>query len=255
MNAGFQRAFVDALFEPDEDALPELSRQPAFAIYRNTVMKACIDALEANFPSVTRLVGRDWFRAAAAVYVAEAPPDDPRLLFYGQGFPAFLARFEPAARLPYLPEVAVLDWSWVASHVSADALPLDAAALASLSPQEIGALCLLPHPAARWHWCADHPAFTIWSHNRADGEPLPDELAWQAEGALITRPGDTVQWHVLDKAGHAFLDACACGLPLAEAAQSAIAADTHADIAGLLAMLLRQGAFRTRTDIPKETSS
>ena len=33
--------------------------QPAFAVYRNTVMKACIDALQANYPAVTRLVSEE----------------------------------------------------------------------------------------------------------------------------------------------------------------------------------------------------
>ena len=40
--AGFQSGFVKALFEPDGDSA--LTHQPAFAVYRNTVMSGCIDA-------------------------------------------------------------------------------------------------------------------------------------------------------------------------------------------------------------------
>ena len=29
----------------------------AFAVYRNTVLKGCIDALQANYPTVGQLVG------------------------------------------------------------------------------------------------------------------------------------------------------------------------------------------------------
>jgi hypothetical protein len=33
------------------------ARQPGFAVYRNTVLKGCIDALQANYPTVHALVG------------------------------------------------------------------------------------------------------------------------------------------------------------------------------------------------------
>ena len=61
--AQFQASFADALFAPAANNSPvaALSAQPAFAVYRNTVMKACIDALEANYPAVARLVGSEQF--------------------------------------------------------------------------------------------------------------------------------------------------------------------------------------------------
>ena len=104
----FQDDFAQALLATDTAASATLSAvtvQPAFAIYRNTVMKGCIDALQANYPAVTRLVGDEWLRAAAAVYARDALPAQPMLLHYGADFADFLARFEPAAELPYLPGV------------------------------------------------------------------------------------------------------------------------------------------------------
>src|SRR5687768_322289 len=110
--AQFQDAFAKALFTPQDITDPvvrQFAAQPAFAVYRNTVMKGCIDALEANFPVVARLVGSEWFRAAAALHVAVESPHDGRLMNYGRGFSEFLHNFEPAAELPYLPGVARLD--------------------------------------------------------------------------------------------------------------------------------------------------
>ena len=78
--AQFQDAFAEALFAPQDIADPvmrQLAAQPAFAVYRNTVMKGCIDALEANFPVVARLVGSEWFRAAAALHVAQSALPQP----------------------------------------------------------------------------------------------------------------------------------------------------------------------------------
>lgn len=229
----FQDRFARALLAPEQPA------PPAFAIYRNTVMKGCIDALQANYPAVARLVGDEWFRAAAAVYVREHPPRVPMLVEYGAAFPDFLARFEPAAELPYLPAVAALDRYWTEAHIAADEPALDARSLAGLDPERLGSLRLRPHAAARWAWY-ELPAYTIWSENRGDGPAIPD-IAWHGEGALLTRPADSVRWTALDAPGCALLEACARGESLAHAA----GAVPPAQLIGLLARLLDAGAFTT----------
>ena len=232
--AGFQNAFARALLDPERPA------PPAFAIYRNTVLKGCIDALQANFPAVARLVGDEWFRAAAAVYARSHPPRVPMLLEYGLDFDAFLSAFEPAAQLPYLPAVARLDRLWTESHAAADEPALDARALAGLAPDRLALLRLRPHAAARWAW-HDLPAYTIWSRNRGEGEDAA-ALEWKGEGVLIARPDDAVQWRPLDAAGCAFLDACARGEPLVQAAEAVPAGG----IETLLASLLDAGAFSSQ---------
>lgn len=241
--AGFQSAFAAALFMPaaPQGPLAALAAQPAFAVYRNTVMKACVDALEANFPSVARLVGSDWFRAAAALYVAAQPPDDARMLHYGGAFADFLQAFEPARELPYLADVARLDRCWTEAHAAADA-ETDAGFIGTLSPGALAATRVAPHPAARWRWFDSQPIFTIWSRNR--GESADDgEIAWQGEGALLTRPQGAVIWREASQADCAFLDACAGGAALADAAAAALQVQPDADLGRLLADLLRAGAL------------
>lgn len=231
--AQFQDGFVQALFSTQDRAL---------LVYRNTVLKGCIDALQANYPAVARLVGEEWFRAAAAVYARQSPPEVPMLMEYGAGFAEFLAGFGPAAELPYLPAIARLDRFWSESHVAADETALRAQDLAGLQPESLGGMVLRPHAAARWGWFSV-PAFTIWARNRQESPVAGDqpEIEWRGEGALVTRPEDGVQWLELDKAACAFMDACAAGVPLAEAAEAVPAAD----IAGMLARLLAAGAFTT----------
>ena len=240
----FQTAFAQALLSPQTPAdasIQALAAQPAFAVYRNTVMKASIDALQANFPVVARLVGPDWFRAVAALYVAHDAPSDARLLHYGSGFADFLRGFEPAADLPYLPGVAQLDTFWRESHAAGDALCADAAWIADHSPEQMATLVLKLHPAARWAWFDEQPIYSIWHSNREQTE-LPD-LPWHGEGALLTRPGDSVTWHGIPQAGCVLLDACADGVPIAQAAEHALAAEPQVDMAALFALLLRAGAF------------
>ena len=251
--AGFQGDFATALFAPADlgGPLAALTRQPAFAVYRNTVMKACIDALQANFASVARLVGSDWFRAAAAIYVTAQPPVDARLLQYGAGFPDFLATFEPARELPYLADVARLDRDWTEVHAAADAIT-DAARFATLSPQALGATRVAPHPAARWRWFDGQPVFSIWSRNRSECADN-SEIPWQGDGALLTRRDGAVAWRAASRADCVFLDACIGGTPLVDAAAAALRAEPQADLAELLAGLLRADALVLLSDPATES--
>ena len=234
--APFQRGFVAELSGP--------SGHSTMAVYRNTMVKGCIDALEANFPAVVRLVGRDWFRSAAALYASAEPPRDPRLFTYGAGFPAFLGRFEPAAELPYLQGVALLDLLWVESFTAVDADTLQADALAGLTPEALGRCRLVPHPAARWSWHPRLPIGTLWSRSREVDDPADlGDIAWSGEGLLLTRPALHVQWRGLTAGGAALLTACAEGHALADAADAALLAEPGCDLAAALALLLRQGAF------------
>lgn len=266
MNAGleaFQDRFARALFtlDPSAECAPELAdlvAQPGFSVYRNTVMKGCIDALQANYPAITRLVGEEWFRAAAAIFVRAKPPSHPMLADYGAGFADFLAGFEPAAGLPYLPAVARLDRFWSEAHIASDAEPLEAGALARLGPEQLARAVLSPHPSARWAWFSSLPIVTIWRRNR-DTQCAADagEIEWHGEGALVVRPRDAVENVDLDAAGCAFLDACAAGRTLAGAALAALEVNPGTDLARLTAALLAAGAFadvRTLNNHPEENT-
>ncbi len=245
----FQDEFARALLAEDAAAAglaPEVARlaaQPGFAVYRNTVMKGCIDALQANYPSVARLVGEEWFRAAAAIYVRANLPRHATLADYGADFAAFLAAFPPAAELPYLPGVARLDRFWTEAHTARDETPVDAAAVARLSPGELARAVLQPHASARWAWFEAQPIATIWRRNRCPDGADDGEIEWRGEGVLIVRPRAAVEHLELDAAACAFLDACAAGRTLAAAAAAALAVRADADLAGLMKRLLDAEAF------------
>ena len=243
----FQDDFSAALLTTAAETVSShpLSRQPGFSVYRNTVLKGCIDALQANFPAVSRLVGDEWFRAAAAVYARVAPPLDSRLLDYGAGFADFLAQFPPAAELPYLSSVARLDRFWTEAHAAADGIPLEPQMLARLPAEALSSTALCPHPAARWYWFPAEPIRSLWQNNRcSDASPgNAPELRWEGEGILISRPAAEVVWTALDPGGVAFLDGCARGDALEDAMSQALEAQTDLDLARLMTTLLDAGCL------------
>jgi len=242
-------AFQDALartLEGEPCALtPQMAAlvaQPGFAVYRNGVVKHAIDALQANFPAVAHWAGEPWFRAAAFHYVRQTPPRVPMLIEYGATFPAFLACFEPAAAIPHVAHVARLDRMWTEAHIAPEAAVLDPARVAGLCPQTLSRAVLHPHPSARWAWFADGPAFTIWSRNRDRTRELT-ALGEDPEGALLVRPRDGVTSGRLDAGEHAFLNRCAEGGTLADAAHAALEAAPATDLERLMCHLLAAGAF------------
>jgi hypothetical protein len=238
--ARFHDAFIAALRSGD-------AGPPGLAVYRNTGPKACVDALRASYPAVERLVGRAWFDAAAVVHARESPPRHPRLVEYGEAFPAFLAGFVPARAMPWLAEVARIDRMWTEAHVAADAPVLDPCWLAARAPRALARLVLEPHPSARWAWFDGCPAYTIWRRNRSVDAPQAAafEPEWKAEGALLVRPAMEVRSLALDAADFAFIERCAAGDALPDCAAAALAADPQAQLAPLLARLLSAGTFRS----------
>lgn len=241
--ASFQDAFVEALYgrAPEDSRVIALMDQPGFAVYRNTVIRGCVDALQANFPAVVRLVGEEWFRAAAAEYAVLSPPVEERLLHYGQGFPDFLASFEPAGALPYLPSIAQLDYFWIEAHAAADKAHVTVSDLAAWPPRQLERARLHIHPSARWRWFTDEPAYTIWRVNR-EGMDLPEHLDWHGEGALLVRPAGEVKWYPLSAGGCAFLDACASGHDVESAVTQALDREPDMDLGPCVSALFTAGA-------------
>ena len=245
--ADYQDAFAHALLADDAvDVPPAVARlvaQPGFAVYRNTVLKGCIDALQANFPAVARLVGDEWFRAAAALSVRRALPSAPTLLTYGRDFADFLSDFAPASELPYLAHVARVDRLWSEAHVAADDELLDPAALSRLAADDMGRLTLRPHAAVRWAWCDEHPIYTLWSRNRDCSVDSAGEIDWRGEGVLLTRPQGAVMHQLLSREGVAFLRACADGLDIERAVAAALEVNPAADLSALIGQCLQAGTF------------
>jgi hypothetical protein len=190
---------------------------------------------------VRRLVDDAFFRAMAGAFVAAEKPRSPVLIHYGETFPDFVARFEPAQEIAYLADVARLESAWVEAYHAAEAPPLALDALGAIDPKDIGGLRFSPHPAARLLRFAN-PAASIWAAHQGDGEPRPPDV-WRAEEALVTRPEADVLVRVLPPGGYEFARALFAGATLAEAAEkfSGEGVDPGSHLVGLI----EAGAFQS----------
>ena len=126
------------------------------SIHRNNVNHAHSGALAANFPAVRNLLGEQCFDALAALYCVSIAPESAVLAEYGAALPNFIESRAEFAQLPYLPDVAQLEWAANLCLSSACDQPLTQAGLALLAQSDanvhlapVSSLQLLatPYPA------------------------------------------------------------------------------------------------------------
>lgn len=221
-----QRDFADAVRDPKR-VVPDAvgthdgrALTSRFNVYRNNSAVSLTEAVRDTFPVVAELVGNEFFRAMARAYVSEHIPSSPVLIHYGGTFPPFIEQFEPARRLPYLADVARVEWAWLQAYHAADSDHISAASLESFDPVEIDNIQLSLHPSVhliRSAW----PVLSLWSaHQLSDAGQRGDALQQIApigECGLIMRPGVDVEVRLLDEATFNLLAAFAGGATLGEA--------------------------------------
>ncbi|WP_310795039.1 HvfC/BufC N-terminal domain-containing protein [Neotabrizicola shimadae] len=223
------------------------ARDPAeaerrFAVYRNNVAYGLTRALAARFPVVERLVGAEFFGAMARVFIEAHPPRSPVLFHWGGAFPGFLERFPPVAGLPYLPEVARLEWLRGEAYHAADARPVTAGDLAAAAGSA-GGLRIGLHPSLRL-FRSRFSAVTIWAANQPGAEPSGPLTADRAEAAAVLRDtGDAVPVLPVTAGDLVLVETLAAGGTLmAAAAAAALAEPGHAP-GTILLNLARHGAI------------
>jgi hypothetical protein len=245
MDQRFSSNFVNALFEPAAPVPTGLVSQGSdplrerFGVYRNNVMIGLVNALEARFPATRRIVGDEFFTAMAAVFARENPPCTALMMFYGEGFPDFIADFEAVASIPYLADVARLEAARTRAYHAVDAIPLGPDALASVAPEALPMLRFALHPSFEIV-ASEFPIVTIWSMNTGETElgPITD---WTGETALIVRPRLDVEVRRLPPGGRKFLSKVIVGLPLATAAEATLAERPDFDLSAALAAFFGAG--------------
>jgi len=212
------------------------------ALYRGNAASAAETALRHAYPVVRALVGDEFFAALARAYARACPSTSGDLGRFGAQFPSFVSAFEHAQELPYLADVAELEWRLYRAYFAADAEPLGRERIVVLSPNELLAARFTLHPACSW-MRSPFPAASIWlAHQDAAQEGFPRALD-RGECALIVRP----RWHaevLVSRAGEiAALEALRAGEDIDTAIAAALYAEADFDLARALVRWLDFGVL------------
>ncbi len=235
-----QRRFAQRLLAVEADADAGLN------VYRNAVRTNYRNALAATFRVVRELTGAPFFNAAVDAFVREHPSVTGDLNVYGDAFAAFLAAYPHGASVPYLPDVARLEWAQDEAARAADptATPqqvLDA--LAAVPADDLATLRFALDPSCRLLRSA-YPVLRIWQvHQSAIVADVEIDFAAGADCLLVRRVGSEVVMERLPPGEFAWLDALAAGDDFAAALAAATVDDAAFDLAAALRARIADGTL------------
>jgi uncharacterized protein (UPF0276 family) len=244
--AAGQQALGAALFDAGAEGplLAQLAGDAQIrrlAIYRGNLVAHWDKALSAAYPVVRRLVGGEFFTALARAYGKAHPSQDADLNRFGAGFADFLMRFEHVANLPYLPDMARLEWSLHLARYAPNAEVISAPNVTTMTAEQLDASRLMLHPACALH-ASGWATVPLWLAHQPGGPAFPSEMR-AASWALVARPRWKVELAPLSAAAHAALAALAAGARFGAALDAAFDIDERFDVGAHLKQWLELGVF------------
>ncbi len=253
-----QQAFFDALRDP---ALPIPAglttwndSDPAvrFAVYRNNIIVSLIDALADTYPVAQELVGEEFFRAMARLYVDVEPPRSRVLAFYGASFPDFIEHFPPAASVSYLSDVARLEMLRVRAYHAAECaiLPADAIAQSLADIDQLPNLLVGLHPSVEL-LRSQYAAASLWAAHQgiADIATIDPDMP---ESALIMRPHLDVEVMRVSASAAVFIVHLLYGATLGSAVEQTNLAHADFDLSNTLSLLVQKQLISSITTPRRE---
>ncbi|WP_157266794.1 HvfC/BufC N-terminal domain-containing protein [Azohydromonas aeria] len=247
-----QRRVMDSLLQRGDPAdaaallrpTPGLDAARRLQLHRNNLFESLTAALAAVYPVTLQLVGEAFFRAMARRFIPQFPSRSGNLHAFGAELPDFIRGFEPAAAVPYLPDMAALEWALHAVYHAAPQPALDLPALAALDAGRQAALTLQLQPCARL-LASSFPVLPLWQAHQGGAAGGLDAIDWR-EGArlLVAQRALEVEFQRLGAGELAWLRALDAGEPLGAACGLALEAEAGFDLPAVLLRHLELGTFR-----------
>lgn len=195
---------------------------PGLAVYRGNAFGNWSQALAGAYPIVRKIVGEEFFEGLAREYARAYPSASGDLNEYGGELAEFVAAFPHTQDLPYLPDVARMEWLAHRAYYAANAAPFDLTKISNSNPEALR-FRLVPACALL---ASDWPLARIWTVHQDDYEGEIDvDLGSGLDRILVHRPRWRAQVRSLAPGDYRFLDSARQGKTLGEALESAVAED------------------------------
>lgn len=114
---------------------PPLDPQRRLDVYAGAYFSRLLEAMENDFPAIRRALGTPSFRVLVADYLMGHPSTSANIEDLGGELPTFLKTHPLTQQFGFLPDLALLEWDFLASIYTTRLPPLDLAVLNKV-PQE-----------------------------------------------------------------------------------------------------------------------
>jgi hypothetical protein len=240
-----QKGFARSVIEGVDDSYAQticdsgLSGARRLAIYQHGVSIGFSDALGGVFEAVKKLVGDQYFAHVTESYVRDHPSRSGNVHDFGEMLPGYLERFSGIEALPYLPDVARLEWIYHAAFHSPMGEMLNINKLAQVPEAQYDQLTLTLSPACHLLQ-SNFPVLRIWQVNQdaaCNGESKGDDVVNLDEGGVklaIVREGKQIAFHSLNPAAFSMLSAISAGETFNACCEAALDLDANFDVSKIL---------------------
>lgn len=211
-----------------------ISANHLLQIYHNNFFISLSECLQNIYPTIQKLVGEEFFTATANQYIGHYRPTSGDIHQFGNYFAEFLSNLPAAFSLPYLAEIAQLEWANHEAFHEADYELFDLTKLQQIPEDKYGKIQFKLHPSARI-FSFKFPIMRIWNlcHNSSNQNDKVN-LDAGGENILIIRRDLEVTFELLSNAEFAFLDACKNGLNFEHACTITLQIETEFNINSFL---------------------
>jgi len=220
-------------------------------IYAQMYYARLLTVLHEDFPRVAAILGCARFDAIVRPYLACYPSTHPSLRHLGHHFPVFLDTRTEAESLPFLGDLARLEWTRLEVFDAPDAEPLSINHLQNIAPDEWPDLRFHVIPAFQV-FQSNWPMHEIWA--TAEEETPNRECLRQEKTTLRVWRQDFTVYHTrIDAIEQVALDHVLAGEPFATvcaALESLLPAEEAVSTVGSL--LLRWIEDGLLTDLPQQ---
>lgn len=224
-----------------------------FNIYRNNRATSLIENLQATYPAVLKLVGDNYFKAVARSFIDIHPPLSPVMFEYGAGFGEYLCSMPTARHIPYVADVAKIEWLRNKTYHSVDATAVQLSDVANLPPDKLAIGRLSLHPSvgllsSKW------AAGSIWRAT-VEGQSGQNQIRVDVgEHLLVLRREYDVVQYIISGYEMQFLRVLAEGFTITQAASCVMEQDAEFNTGAILMKFIELNTFSAiRRDPTKKT--
>lgn len=204
-----QQAFSQAVYDKDVAALSRavlpshIANEDRIRVYQDNVLINLYNSLKNKYPNICKLVDERFFRYAVDEYLKLYRPASGDLDMFGESFCDFIGHFPPAKNVPYLADIARLEWELHRAYFAADHDPLDRKQLAAIAPEQLGDVRFILHPSVSII-VSRYPIDRIWAFVQGEGEEAVD-LETGGADMLVVRLEFVIHHYTLEKGEAPFL--------------------------------------------------
>lgn len=214
--------FVEILFsQGNADQL--LDKGALLPIHHDHYFLTLTHTLKTHYPMTMALLGEDCFETFCCLYISDYPSTDPELEKYGAYFPAFLSKQETLNHVPYVIDIATVEWICHTLPMLEPSTFSFNQVLSHLDEQDYDKLYIELNPSAQL-FASPYPLLRLITYCKSPTDQ-PFEMTQEPCQLLLIKTKEGVSFFALDDAEYTFLEALIEESPLKQALSHALAKD------------------------------